>query len=351
MELIDAKNRANSIRFSGELTQRNADQIYSGTSAKDLLLISTLEITEEITPSLNTILNDVCSSLEINRSLICAFIINDPAYQATLHAGAEEECVISISSGLVKALEADELAFVLGHEIGHYLLDHTGIMENDLAPESFMHNRAQEISADRIGLLASGRIEAAIGTFIKTLSGLRADHLRINIANFISQASKIETPDEVQNEKSTHPPILIRSRALVHFLSAFQGELSISKIDRSAMLQADQRILLDLKRFIDAPIHKQEEQIKKDLILSMAVSHIVLNSNEIERNLDLFEELFGTPSTASLRVFINSYDQEERSRICQKNLERDRSRLERLFPHSFVSIYKNMQSKISDHFE
>ena len=92
-------------------------------------------------------------------------------------------------------------------------------------------------------------------------------------------------------------------------------------MDRSAILQTDQRIQLDLKRFIDAPIHKQEEQIKKDLLLSIAVSHIILSSKVTERHLSLFEELFGAKNTDALRVFINSYNEEERPRICQKNLE------------------------------
>jgi hypothetical protein len=239
----------------------------------------------------------------------------------------------------------------LGHEIGHYLLDHSGLTANDLAPESFMQNRAQEISADRIGFLAAGKIEYGIGTFIKTLSGLGNEHLRINVANFISQANKIKAPSTVQNGKSTHPPILIRSRALIHFQSALSEKDSTEESNREAVLKSDKRINLDLERFIDAPIHKQEAQIKKDLLLSLAVNYLVSRPKVSEKSLKLFANLFGENNYASFQRFLNSFENNDRQRISQENLERDRAKLETLFPRKFDLTYKKMQKKIFDFFE
>ena len=97
--------------------------------------------------------------------------------------------VVVLNSGLIQALDADELRFVIGHELGHVALGHTWLnslvgglagIPSPGATFALLHlaflwwNRACEHSADRAGLLACGRPEKALSALIKVGLGLTA---------------------------------------------------------------------------------------------------------------------------------------------------------------------------------
>ncbi len=90
--------------------------------------------------------------------------------------------VIVLYSPLLEVMDEEELLFVIGHEMGHIALGHTWLnsLVGGLAgiPSSWSAaavlsmaflwwNRACEYSADRAGLLASGKPEKAITALIK----------------------------------------------------------------------------------------------------------------------------------------------------------------------------------------
>ena len=97
--------------------------------------------------------------------------------------------VVVVHSGLVQALDADELRFVIGHELGHVALGHTWLnslvgglagIPSPGASLAVLHlaflwwNRACETSADRAGLLACRRPDKAMSALIKVGLGLAA---------------------------------------------------------------------------------------------------------------------------------------------------------------------------------
>src|SRR5687768_6615234 len=80
---------------------------------------------------------------------------------------------VRFSSTLVDILDEEEFCFVVGHELGHFLLRHTaGLHGSTESLELFMLQRAQEISADRLGMVACGSLDVAIKALKKTISGL-----------------------------------------------------------------------------------------------------------------------------------------------------------------------------------
>ncbi len=116
-------------------------------------------------------------------------------YVAPSHAlnaytfGMDSPKVVVLESPLLKALDADELAFVISHELGHVRLGHTwlnslvgglsGIPSPMLTSGALRliflsWNRACEFSADRAGLLAIGKPDKAISALIKIATGGRA---------------------------------------------------------------------------------------------------------------------------------------------------------------------------------
>jgi Zn-dependent protease with chaperone function len=103
--------------------------------------------------------------------------------------GMDSPKVLVLESPLLKVLDSDELAFVISHELGHVRLGHTwlnslvggmsGIPSSaislGLMQLAFLSwNRACEYSADRAGLLATGKPDKAISALVKIASGGRA---------------------------------------------------------------------------------------------------------------------------------------------------------------------------------
>lgn len=100
--------------------------------------------------------------------------------------GLSSPKVVVLYSALFDVMDADELLFILGHELGHVALGHTwlnslvggmaGIPSSSLASAilvmAFLSwNRACELSADRAGLLACGSLEKAVSALIKLVAG------------------------------------------------------------------------------------------------------------------------------------------------------------------------------------
>ncbi|MGB9586108.1 MAG: M48 family metallopeptidase, partial [Anaerolineales bacterium] len=94
--------------------------------------------------------------------------------------------VIVLYSSLLEIMDRDELAFIIGHELGHIALGHTklnslvggmaGIPSSGLASAilnfAFLGwNRACEYSADRAGVLANCKPEKAISALVKLVAG------------------------------------------------------------------------------------------------------------------------------------------------------------------------------------
>jgi Zn-dependent protease with chaperone function len=103
--------------------------------------------------------------------------------------GLSSPKVVVLYSALMKRMDADEIRFILGHEMGHIRLGHTelnslvggmaGIPSPPLAgvllTMAFLWwNRACEYSADRAGLLACGKLHKAISALVKLAAGAEA---------------------------------------------------------------------------------------------------------------------------------------------------------------------------------
>jgi len=152
------------------------------------------------------------------------YIQADSAINAFAPSSAHlERPVVILNSGLVKLLSPTELAFALGHELGHVGLGHTHsprpTARNELdALWERSQQRYAEISADRVGLLASRSTFVAANVLIKTASGLPSSSLGFDIDAFIAQMDR--SPEEMSREwelELTHPSLPFRLWALLKF--------------------------------------------------------------------------------------------------------------------------------------
>ena len=123
-----------------------------------------------------------------------------------------------------------ELSFVIGHEIGHYVFKHYKYPRpnnNESQIERFNKlqlSRAAEISADRMGLLATisedgkSRIEVAVSSMIKIVSGVSDKYFKLNISSYLKQGRDlIQISGNSEAIHSTHPVFPDRVPALMQF--------------------------------------------------------------------------------------------------------------------------------------
>jgi Zn-dependent protease with chaperone function len=151
--------------------------------------------------------------------------------------GLVEPQVVVTYAGLFGIMDADELRFIIGHELGHVRLGHTWL--NSLIggmagiPSPFLAavvlyfsfrwwNRACEYSADRAGLLACGKPEKAASALIKLAGGASA--LRSTQA-WQQTLHQIEAEDDhlennLREMLSTHPMIIRRLDALRQYAAS-----------------------------------------------------------------------------------------------------------------------------------
>jgi len=192
------------------------------------LIQSARPVTPQTEPALNNLVGDCAQRLHSGPTH--TFIAPGNILNAYTF-GLVEPQVVVVYAGVFSIMDADELRFIIGHELGHVRLGHTWL--NSLlggmagVPSPFLAavvlyfafrwwNRACEYSADRAGLLACGKPEKAASALIKLAGGAPA----IRSTQAWKQAlHQIEAEDDhmennLREMLSTHPMTIRRLDAL-----------------------------------------------------------------------------------------------------------------------------------------
>ncbi len=140
-------------------------------------------VTDVSCPEVDAVFREVCETLGLDRASVRFFVMPDPKENA-FTTGSGIPTVVA-TNALVNSFSKEELKFVLGHELGHYICGHVRchalarllataswytpawIAGLALEPLLMSWSRYSEISADRAGLLACKDFEAACGAFLK----------------------------------------------------------------------------------------------------------------------------------------------------------------------------------------
>lgn len=333
--LKEARDFAERVRFSGDASRSRANDCVSRfQDLKSYFYGNELRISKEVTPALDHVLREVCEHLCIPLKSVNAFIYPDPMIQAGCLMGSKDECVIRFSSSLIEILDESEFAFVAGHELGHFLLNHgaAGVETENASLEYFIQKRAQEISVDRMGLIASGSLDVAVKAMMKSASGLTSKHLRFDVASFISQLKHSSLHDD---ERASHPSMFFRCRALLWF-SVNDVFLSGWKAGSAETLSTlDDRIQKDLHKYVDGPARERIQETKDDLEMWMAAYEIVKDGVFSTQEQALFEERFGKDDLGKLKNFFKDVPVAQVQKVVQSKVEEAREALEQLIPEGF----------------
>ncbi len=193
-----------------------------GSETKRQLLTSAVKVIPELFPALSPIMTRVQKVL--TGMPFELFVFSDGAPKAFCSGNGAHEATILVSSGLVERFGPEELAFVLGHELGHGVFCHNSY-PNPTEVDDTLDKlkvlalwRAREITADRAGLVATGDTNAAFRAMMKLATGLSDRFIRFDVTAFLDQVKDLEKAGPSASFLlSTHPFITARIRALLWF--------------------------------------------------------------------------------------------------------------------------------------
>lgn len=330
--LSQARALAESIRYKGDSPRAsNSAASRSSDALTSFFRHNELRICDEITPALYDVLTKTATRLFMVPEQIEAYVYESPGVQASCLVSESGCCLIRASSGLVSLLSADELAFVLGHEIGHHLLGHAHVEPELRSPEEQLAARASEISADRIGLVACGSIEVASRALMKSLSGLPDGMIRFDVSRYLSQFA--DSTLAGASSHLSHPTMGVRCRALLWFASAMGAE--VGTVDARQRAIVDDRVGRDLHRFIDHEINDQIQAAERSVALWTAVVAIVLDGRMSKAERLWLEANFGFDSVAKVVRLLGGSTMMDAQQFAESRRTTAIQRLKSLVPNSW----------------
>lgn len=291
---------------------------------KRALARSSLKVTSEITPRIDEILCGVASRLHVSRSSLEVYVFPSTDLNAFCFID-ELPITIGLSSSLVKSLKNEELAFVIGHEVGHvFFKEICNFSPSPDCIEDLIIARSIELTVDRIGLIASGKVEGAFGAILKTLSGLDDNHLRHDFNKLLDESR--EVLDDASADVliySTHPPLALRFKSLVSFSTSndfleLTGGKSASGI---SLAQSNSLILKSLQQSVDKHAQVEIDSMLNEIGMWIACL-LLLNKKtlSLSRLKEIFSQRMCKEEIEKSYVYVTGYAEELYSQILQEKL-------------------------------
>jgi hypothetical protein len=352
-KLKSAVEYAEQIRFSGD---QIADDIKLQSHQTDRIshffAQSGLRISTNLTPEIFDVLRTVCDRLKLNTESVGAYVYSAPEIQAECFAGNKQECIIRVSSGLINLMASDELGFVLGHEIGHFLLGH-GLTnnENKDSTEYFILNRCREVSADRLGMIACQSLEIAIRSLMKTASGLNDDLLRFDVGSFLDQMRSKKGVTAYADEGATHPSLMMRCRALLWFSMSDGYVKTNGDAGGEILTKIDQRITRDMEKYVDGPARETIKEAREGVILWLAACASVRDGAFDKKEQEVTQRLVGDEKLEKLLQFYSGCGRNEVKKLTCERLLGAASLYKRIAPNEFLKKFDEIQNDISNEFQ
>lgn len=192
------------------------DDIRTGSLSSHML-----RVTEDLTPTLEDAVKFACNNLGFPREILDVYV--RPKNESNAFSSTDgSRAKVVFNSYLVETSNRDELAYVVGHELGHYIFPEANVRQLTPNIEGCMISRYSEFTMDRIGLIACRSVDKAVSAELKSLSGLSSKHLRIDATAIVAQwreASKSEDMADIWL-LGTHPPTGMRAKALIQFFGS-----------------------------------------------------------------------------------------------------------------------------------
>lgn len=217
-----------------------------------------IKVTPEIFPRESRVFQEVLKLLKLSPNDHQLFLSGSDQRNAYIASGSDHSQMV-ISAALVNMLDEDELRFVIGHEFGHFLCQHskipTGILisSDEIGPplkkDILRWSRCAEISADRFGVFVCGKLEASLSALYKVAFGLKPPRLdvlrktmRSQYEELVELSKRIGQGSNKMGER-THPIIPLRCVAIEITFMDIQSYKSFDSWNKSSIGYIDNQLM------------------------------------------------------------------------------------------------------------
>lgn len=268
---------------------------------------TTIPIIRELVPQPDIALDTACERLGIPRDTIHGFIVSKGEMSAHIERTQNGNAVIEISSSVVERLTVDEMIYIFGHELGHYIFPYE--YERDASGtasslEDASISRVGEICMDRVGLIACRDVNAACSAALKMQSGLGAQHLICDIGTYGQEAVKgYKLEPTFSDLISSHPQLFLRIRAVMLFAQsdAYQ-ELTGGK-DGRPVADVNAEIRADLHNTTDFHADKRKAEFLAELPCHFIAWAVAMGQDLKSLELPLIKD---QPDTDTIKAYLKS---------------------------------------------
>ena len=278
------------------------------------LLSTSVRVTKEIFPNINSAIDNVFKRLKIENNLNFFVTANHFQTQASCSAmPLGDSAEIILTSKLIELLNGEELESVIAHEVAHFYYQHALYPQ----PNSTMNrvetlnllnfSRAAEISADRIGFIGCGSLESSLRAMLKITSGLSDKHLKFNFSNYLDQLRELK---EIKGDKnlmySTHPNFLNRMQALIWFSMSneYNQDLNSNKKGSFDLKTVDQKIDESIKKVIGDEVDYSNKDVVSRALMWGSIEIFLSDKKFSKKEQELFKKNFGEKRAQSMLSFM-----------------------------------------------
>ena len=278
------------------------------------LLSTSVRVTKEIFPNINSAIENVFKRLKIENNLNFFVTANHFQTQASCSAmPLGDSAEIILTSKLIELLNGEELESVIAHEVAHFYYQHALYPQ----PNSSMNrvetlnllnfSRAAEISADRIGFIGCGSLESSLRAMLKITSGLSDKHLKFNFSNYLDQLRELK---EIKGDKnlmySTHPNFLNRMQALIWFSMSneYNQDLNSNKKGSFDLKTVDQKIDESIKKVIGDEVDYSNKDVVSRALMWGSIEIFLSDKKFSKKEQELFKKNFGEKRSQSMLSFM-----------------------------------------------
>ena len=271
------------------------------------LLSTSVRLTEKMSPSIHAMAEECIERLGVELPLEL-YVYSSPQFNAACFKPEQERLYVMFSSSLLEGFSAQELKYVMGHELGHHIYEHHDIpigylLKGEQKPdprttlELFAWSRYAEISADRAGALCAQDFQAVASALFKLSSGLTGDLIQFDLDDFLQQVNEMQVVDADPAESapkgdwfSTHPFSPLRVKALDFFhKSELMGKSGLSK----EMLEIQVQSVMGIMEPSYLEGKTEAAEAMRRLLFAGLIAVAAASNGINEQEIMVFEEFFG----------------------------------------------------------
>ncbi len=311
LELYEQLLKDRDVQNVNEQIQRQVEKGNLGVRRR--LLSTSVRLSPTMAPDLHKTATECQEKLSLDIPLEL-YVFPSPSYNAACVKPEAGRLFIMFSSSILEAFTAEEIRFVMGHELGHHLFNHHDIPigyilrgQNRPNPRLALTltswSRYAEISADRAGAFCAYDLPAVAHALFKLASGLSGQYAEFSVDDFLRQVDEMQSEDNAPGQGAptedwflTHPFSPLRVKALRLFFEAElmqSGNADLDQLD----LGVEGLMALMEPSYLEGKTDAAEAM--RRLLFAGAIAVANASSGISPGEIEVFEEFFGKASFSS----------------------------------------------------